>query len=456
MTANHNATKKREGYRYDSDIKSYALYFRTLAGPIAYETVQRNMPCALPSLSSTNRYLQKTECRVIESIVRSQELLLFLNERNLEKYVVLSEDATRIVGRVQYDVKTNQIIGFVQPLSKENGLPIPFSFPARNAAEIVRYFTPKNKVSSFVNVIMAQPVGEPSSSFCLLLFGCDNKYTSEDVSNRWNFVIDELNKQEIHVLAVSSDSDPRYNAAMRNLSHLGIKSKMFGDADWFSFGNEDEKQNDISEYKFNKFDTVYVQDTTHIGTKMRNAILKTIKNETKFPFGRYYIKQSHLFQLISCVSKDKHNLTRSTLNPFDKQNFRSVKRMCNEKVIQLLRQCVAESYGTIIYLEIMSSVIDAYMDEELTPLQREYKIWYSVFMLRIWRTFVVSKKNLLLKNNFLGSNCYTCIEINAHSLVKCLIQLNNINKPHLFMPFKFESQACESLFRQIRSLTTTY
>lgn len=53
-------------------------------------------------------------------------------------------------------------------------------------------------------------------------------------------------------------------------------------------------------------------------------------------------------------------------------------------------------------------------------------------------------------------NCYVCIELNAHSLVKCILQLKKINKPHLFTPHLFESQACESLFRQVRSLSTTY
>lgn len=195
--ADRNATRKSGGYRYDKDIKSYVLNLRTLSGPLAYETLQKNLPLALPSLSSTNRYLSNFHSRPIEAILRSYELNIFLEERELEKVISLSEDATRIVGRLQYDSKSNQITGFVLPLHKTNGLPVPFSFPARDVSEIMQYFDEEHPISSNVNVIMAQSIGKKTSpAFCLLIFGSDNKYTYKDVCNRWEFIVHELKKNE--------------------------------------------------------------------------------------------------------------------------------------------------------------------------------------------------------------------------------------------------------------------
>lgn len=37
----------------------------------------------------------------------------------------------------------------------------------------------------------------------------------------------------------------------------------------------------------------------------------------------------------------------------------------------------------------------------------------------------------------------------------CMIQLKNLNLPHLFLPTIFNSQHCESIFRQIRSISST-
>lgn len=77
-------------------------------------------------------------------------------------------------------------------------------------------------------------------------------------------------------------------------------------------------------------------------------------------------------------------------------------------------------------------------------------------MIRIWRKFILSSKNYTLKDNFLSTNCYACIELNAHNIILCIFHLRKINKPELFKPFLFESQACESLFRQLRSMSTVY
>lgn len=258
-------------------------------------------------------------------------------------------------------------------------------------------------------------------------------------------MVDELRQRNIEVLEWSSDSDPKYNTSMRKLSLLGYKS------DWFFGGNLVSCGGENLNFPF------YMQDMVHIATKLRNFFLKTIMKPDKLPFGKlYYIRQSHLKFLVECFSKDKHCLTRTILNPIDKQNFDSVLKMTDRKVIDMLRGNVFDSQGTIKFLEITRYIIDSYLDMSLKPIERVRKIWYAVFIIRIWRQFVISKKLLKLKDNFLTSNCYICIELNAHSLILCLIHLKKINMPHLFVPHLFGSQQCENFFRQIRSFTTTY
>lgn len=139
--------------------------------------------------------------------------------------MALSEDATRIEGKVQYDVRTNQLIGFILPINSDSGLPIPFTFKVRSANEIVEHFSNQNPTANYVNTVMAKPVGN-APAFCLLIFGSDSKFTAREVANRWEHIISELEKLNISVLSVSSDSDPRYNSAMRQKSFLGSKSNI--------------------------------------------------------------------------------------------------------------------------------------------------------------------------------------------------------------------------------------
>lgn len=152
--------------------------------------------------------------------MRAEELLLYLQQRNLEPVVSLSVDATRVEGKPQYDSTSNQIIGFVLSLGK-NGLPIPYSFPVRNETEICQHFSRTNIESTFINVVMAQPVAENAKAFCLLAFGSDNRYTSKDISNSWKYLIQHLAALGFKILTIASDCDPKYSASMRDPSKPG-------------------------------------------------------------------------------------------------------------------------------------------------------------------------------------------------------------------------------------------
>lgn len=46
--------------------------------------------------------------------------------------------------------------------------------------------------------------------------------------------------------------------------------------------------------------------------------------------------------------------------------------------------------------------------------------------------------------------------MNAHSLLLVMLDLRYSNSSSLFMPHLFESQPCETMFRQLRSMSTVY
>lgn len=104
----------------------------------------------------------------------------------------------------------------------------------------------------------------------------------------------------------------------------------------------------------------------------------------------------------------------------------------------------------------MRNIMEAFMDESLSPEERVQKMWYSIFLVRLWRQYVVDSETLALKDNFLTHNCYTCLELNAHSLVLSLLHLKKSNKEHWFVPTHYNSQPCEHFYRQIRSFSTVF
>lgn len=87
------------------------------------------------------------------------------------------------------------------------------------------------------------------------------------------------------------------------------------------------------------------------------------------------ISNQHLMELIQCVSKDQHGLTITDLNENDKMKFRPVEKITKDSVIELLRQHVPLSGGTVQFLTMMSEIMSSYMSSDMAPLQRVYNIW---------------------------------------------------------------------------------
>lgn len=212
--AQKNSQRPKQGYRYDNEIKNLAVYNRILAGPMGYKSLQLNLEGCFPSISTTNRFIHRSDHSVIEGELRCEELAAYLRERNLKSIVCTSIDATRIQNRIQYSSHTNELVGFVLPINESNGMPVPHVYKARTADEIIHHFSHEYAIANYVNTVMAQPLGN-AAPFCLCVYGTDNRYTAEDVSKLWKHISQKLNEIGIIDLIKSSDSDPKYNSAMR-------------------------------------------------------------------------------------------------------------------------------------------------------------------------------------------------------------------------------------------------
>lgn len=137
-------------------------------------------------------YIHQYKKRIIEGQLRCDELKHYMNSINAKMCVWLSEDASGIVEKIEFDSETNQLVGLVLPINSKTGLPIPFSFMARNENEI-RENVEKVK-SNLVYVVMAQPLMQNAPPFPLQIFGTDNRFQSQDVLHRWKETVDSLER----------------------------------------------------------------------------------------------------------------------------------------------------------------------------------------------------------------------------------------------------------------------
>lgn len=399
----------------------------------------------LPSITTIYRFIDQSSERAEEGSFRFKELRVFLIKRNLPPYVWISEDATRITGKIQYDELTNKLIGFVMPL--KDGCPQITTYEATSAKAIISGFSTGAR-ANYAYVVMAQPLNDSAPSFCVSIYGTDSRFSNEDVINRWNIMKCLANKEGIEIIGFSSDGDPRLLKAMQiNSYQVGSEAELNNPESTINSSRFIAEKLPTS-IKQNEFNPIYIQDTVHIGTKLRTRFLKP---SIILPMGSHFATVDHILTLTKECSKDKHLLTMTDLKPEDKMNFKSVEKICSPKVQELLGQ-IPDTEATIEFLKIMNYILTSFLDKEMNIEERIYKIWYSVFFLRIWKSW------LRKKNNFLSTNCYNCIELNARSLILLIIQFrdNKLLQKEMFTIWNFSSQTCEKFFRATRSLTSTY
>lgn len=193
----------------------------------------------------------------------------------------------------------------------------------------------------------------------------------------------------------------------------------------------------------------YVQDMTHIGAKLRCRFL----NESiKLTIGSKVATVAHLKSLVNNVQKSVHGLNSTDIRLIDRQNFRSYQKMVDPRVIDALHT-VNDAEGTIKYLQLCSDITSSYMEFDMPPLKRIFHMFRAVFFLRIWKNYLLKTSRLTLKENFITSNAYTGIELNARSLLSSIKNLRDRKMEKNFLPTIFDSQTCEKTFRLLRSFT---
>jgi len=179
----NNSKHKPNANKFNETVKKFSLYLFFIGGRLLYETLCKNMPNSLPSIPCLFRYFGKTQ-QLCEGRFRFMELRKYLHDRNFPLCIWLSEDATRITGRIEYDSASDKLVGFVLPL--KNGCPQLDTFIVTSVKSILDAFKTATK-SKYAYCIMAQPSVPESPAFCVTVFGTDNRFSYKDVLHRWEF-----------------------------------------------------------------------------------------------------------------------------------------------------------------------------------------------------------------------------------------------------------------------------
>ena len=178
-------------------------------------------------------------------------------------------------------------MGFVLPEGKD-GLP---SIDAHLAIlfQTIEDSFKSSKISKCALVYMAQPLSPGVPSFPLACIGTDNKFSADILLKRWSHILSDCQKRGISVLSFGSDGDSR---ELKNMQYCTELFTMHASKDVKSCFQSCIPSHLRSWFFLNKpTQLAYVQDTVHVGTKLRSRLLTP---SIILALGRYVAGAHHL------------------------------------------------------------------------------------------------------------------------------------------------------------------
>ncbi|CAF5208642.1 unnamed protein product, partial [Rotaria magnacalcarata] len=125
------------------------------------------------------------------------------------------------------------------------------------------------------------------SPFLLSAYGIDNTATVNDILKRWWYIFNQCLQRNIRIIGFAPDADAKHVRAMK------------------------------------------LMNATHLATKWRNRLLSST---TELRLGDQSISIDHLYSIIDNAkfTKIDHGLTKSDINPKDRQNFSSCVKLTSD------------------------------------------------------------------------------------------------------------------------------
>ncbi len=440
--AERNSNKKSShGFRHDETTRKFAASLFCLTGKAAYEMLQANFGSALPSVATIHRIVA-SQNKIQEGDFRFDALVEHLKQWNAPMGVHIQLDDTRILKRIEYDPVLDRFVGFCLPI--KDGLPDGNAFVFQTFQEIETAYA-KESSSSYAHCIVAKPVTLEAPAFVLFVLGTDSKYTHSDIGKRWQHISKELQKRNVKVFSNGADGAGPFMKAMisqTSLFHIAEESNVPKDWSFFMMPTL-------------RSDCLCAQDTVHLLAKLRTRL---IMPSNILSIGAAVACRGHLIEVLKQFPKSRHGLSQRSIDSKDKQNYTSISFLLKPCVEQCLKDLNSkmETSGTVIYLQLMRAIRDCFFDKPLSPLKRLYLIWKVIYFVRIWKTWL-TQNGLGEADHFITNNAYLCIELNGHMLTNLVFNvIMKIFPVECFRVWITGSQACEQLFRLLRSMTSTF
>lgn len=287
------------GNRFSKEMNNLSGYIYVRAQKSAFNFLSANLNG--PSIWTVKSFIDRHNKVHRESDLFFDKLVEWLKSNNFPMEVVLAEDGTKIVSKVEYCSRTDTLIGLVAPNDDLTGFPKPNFFKTKTAEDIAKYIS-LFPVASYVQVILAVPNVPHAPAFVLGYFSTDNTFTTTEVIKRNSYMRIELQKRGVTVLGTSTDGDGRPLNALKIEMDFG---KIYSKGSLKMLANPDSSQ-------------IGNIDGFH---KAKGLVDRLFKLGIMMRLGNFCPSVNHLIMVYKSHEKFDHELTLKDLDVTDHMNY---------------------------------------------------------------------------------------------------------------------------------------
>ena len=452
---------QRKSPRYNSFTKQIYSCLRIIGGPRAARFMSKNL--GGPSDDTQRRtkrkfhfnyHPEKLSDRVFQNLAR-----MYGNIKRAKKIVgnVLvetAEDETVIIGKVEWDSKTDQGWGWCGRNGDNHVCQEGFVHVVGADDDAYQNLTDafkNNCVAGYARAILINPIHKDLPPLVALLQAVCNKFDHHFVHKQWREIQRLYDRHLLHVLGPlvghASDGDSR-----RRKFHLA--NSFTSEGLRYQIDNENFT---MSAAMKKSGDKVYVsglsdQDFIHNSKKLVNHLMHPSRI---MYLGKNICHVNHLQLLMDHeeIARLDHGLQQPDIDRRDRMNWESAQcllfpkvRECLQKIQSGAVQPQENVIGTLAYLNMAWRYVEIFYSLQASLEERVSNASYVCNFLRIWRLWVFKTKGLALKENFLSRETFQDVTISCHHVVLFMKAYRDFAPNY---PLEFQrlgSDVCEEFF----------
>lgn len=341
----------------------------------------------------------------------------------------------------------------------------------------------EHRLANNIDVVLLNPMDARIPSFVVGVFPRSQRVNADVIRQMWSVAVDELDSRGLYVVATGADGDSAHLSAMKkrrvrplragedlpasvNAFRRTPRTKLFT----FEIKELDGRDRTLcvtcrsvtitdSDGRRKQVLVIdsHFQDWGHVNSKLRNRLAGRNHHGVRMGSGRAEV--GWLVKLLGSNLTADTGVLPDDLNPkADPMNVKAGFRLSGEKMRRFVQASVdcgrAEAIYLHMYLKLMHHSVRAFSDPDVPLKERVRWLAWSRFFVQGWRRDALKTGDT--KDEFLTSNQYDCICINAEEFIlfcRWLISMPDVElmKYFDFAPHVFGEQQNEGLYRLLRA-----